>query len=200
MNNGADTKKIESLNDMQTLIDPHHKKPLRRAKTVGDLTQQNVDTIAELEKISQLERTTGEILADKFASMVGSWKFIILQSTLLIIWVIFNIVAWAHHWDPYPFILLNLVLSFQAAYASPIIMMSQNRQAKIDERRNRLDLQINLLAEQENTEILRMLRKLCKKLEIEIHDSTLTALEQNIKPGEIYKEIEESVEVKQVFK
>src|SRR5207247_7432952 len=97
---------------------------------------------------------------------------------LLLVWLVLNLVGWFYHWDPYPFILLNLALSFQAAYASPIIMMSQNRQAKLDERRNRLDLQINLLAEQENTEMLKLLRLLCKKSGIRVDEARRKALEQ----------------------
>ena len=112
--------------------------------------------------------TRGERVADLFAAIVGSWAFIVIQTVLLVIWVTLNLMAWQNKWDPYPFILLNLALSFQAAYASPIIMMSQNRQAKMHERRNRLDLQINLLAEQEITEMLRLLHKICARLEIEV--------------------------------
>jgi uncharacterized membrane protein len=59
---------------------------------------------------------------------MGSWRFIIIQSLLLAGWIGLNVMGWLAHWDPYPFILLNLVLSFEAAYAAPIIMMSQNRQ------------------------------------------------------------------------
>jgi len=102
----------------------------------------------------------GECVADGVAAAIGSWTFIITQSVLLALWMVLNIIAWIHHWDPYPFILLNLALSFQAAFAGPIIMMSQNRQTRQAEQRNRLDLQINLLAEQESTEILRLFRSL----------------------------------------
>jgi uncharacterized membrane protein len=73
--------------------------------------------------------TLGARAADRFASAMGSWTFIIIQSVILMIWIALNVVAWIRHWDPYPFILLNLTLSFQAAYAAPIIMMSQNRQS-----------------------------------------------------------------------
>jgi uncharacterized membrane protein len=66
--------------------------------------------------------TPGAMLADRVAETVGSWRFIIIQSVLLGIWIILNMLALINHWDPYPFILLNLVLSFQAAYAAPIIM------------------------------------------------------------------------------
>lgn len=89
-------------------------------------------------------------------------------------WVIANVVHAIKPWDPYPFILLNLALSFQAAYASPIIMMSQNRQAKLSDERNHLALQIALLAEQEDTETLLLLRKICGKLHIS-HENELTA-------------------------
>jgi uncharacterized membrane protein len=81
--------------------------------------------------------------------VMGSWRFIIIQSGLLTVWVGLNVVAYVNHWDPYPFILLNLMLSFQAAYAAPIIMMSQNRQAAVDRREAKHDYEINLKAELE---------------------------------------------------
>src|SRR4029077_4801215 len=76
--------------------------------------------------------TFGQRIADKVAAMMGSWSFIIVQSVILTVWIILNVIAWISHWDPYPFILLNLALSFQAAYAAPFIMISQNRQAERD--------------------------------------------------------------------
>jgi uncharacterized membrane protein len=93
--------------------------------------------------------TTGEAIADLVAETVGSWRFIILQTVVLGIWIALNLMAAINHWDPYPFILLNLVLSFQAAYAAPIIMMSQNRQSEIDRRRAEHDYRINIKAELE---------------------------------------------------
>lgn len=74
----------------------------------------------------------GARVADRVAATVGSWPFIIVQSAILLVWIALNLTAYVRHWDPYPFILLNLALSFQAAYAAPFIMMSQNRQASID--------------------------------------------------------------------
>jgi len=93
--------------------------------------------------------TRGAVLADWVAETVGSWRFIIIQSVLLGIWIVLNLIAFINHWDPYPFILLNLVLSFQAAYAAPIIMMSQNRQSEIDRRHAEHDYRINVKAELE---------------------------------------------------
>jgi uncharacterized membrane protein len=93
--------------------------------------------------------TTGAAIADYVAATVGSWRFIVIQTIVLAVWIALNIAAVANHWDPYPFILLNLILSFQAAYAAPIIMMSQNRQSEIDRRRAEHDYRINVKAELE---------------------------------------------------
>jgi len=91
----------------------------------------------------------GQRVADTVASTIGSWPFIIVQSVLMALWVSLNVFAWIHHWDPYPFILLNLALSFQAAYAGPFILMSQNRQQDIDRRKAETDYQVNVKAELE---------------------------------------------------
>jgi len=93
--------------------------------------------------------TMGQKIADSVASNMGSWRFIIIQSTILLVWVVLNVTAYVERWDPYPFILLNLALSFQAAYAAPFIMMSQNRQQDIDRISAENDHQINIKAELE---------------------------------------------------
>jgi uncharacterized membrane protein len=93
--------------------------------------------------------TTGQRVADTVAATMGSWRFIIIQSTILILWIVLNVTAYFRSWDPYPFILLNLALSFQAAYAAPFIMMSQNRQQDIDRKNAAADYQINVKAELE---------------------------------------------------
>ena len=93
--------------------------------------------------------TFGQRIADAVAAGMGSWTFIIIQSGLLLIWIVLNVTAYIQHWDPYPFILLNLALSFQAAYAAPFIMMAQNRQQDIDRREAESDHKINIKAELE---------------------------------------------------
>lgn len=85
-------------------------------------------------KYGNKEETFGERIADKVVAIIGSWKFIIIQSSLLLIWILINS-AWiifGRAFDPYPFILLNLALSFQAAFASPLILMASNRSASKD--------------------------------------------------------------------
>ena len=93
--------------------------------------------------------TLGQRIADAVATVMGSWSFIIVQSAILFVWITANLVGAIRGWDPYPFILLNLALSFQAAYAAPVIMMSQNRQQDIDRKAAENDYRINVKAELE---------------------------------------------------
>jgi uncharacterized membrane protein len=91
----------------------------------------------------------GDKLADKVANGMGSWAFIIWQSIIVIMWMVLNVVGFIQHWDVYPFILLNLIFSTQAAYAAPIIMMSQNRQNQRDREHAEHDYQTNIEAKKE---------------------------------------------------
>lgn len=111
-----------------------------------------------INKEFQKHVTTGQRVADWVAKVVGSWPFIIYQSILIIIWLALNsylayMIAsepgYLKAWDPYPFILLNLLLSFQAAYTGPVVMMSQNRQAEKDRLMAEHDYAINKKAEEE---------------------------------------------------
>ena len=93
--------------------------------------------------------TRGQRLADGVAATIGSWRFILIQSSAIVLWISGNVWFGASSWDPYPFILLNLLLSFQAAYTAPAIMMSQNRQSEMDRRHAQNDYEINVKAELE---------------------------------------------------
>lgn len=104
--------------------------------------------------------TTGQRVADRFALGIGSWPFIITQTVAVCFWVVLNLTAWARHWDPYPFILLNLMFSVQAAYAGPIIMMSQNRQSERDRAQAQADYDTNTKAELETGQILEHLDRI----------------------------------------
>lgn len=98
-------------------------------------------------------RTWGERLADSVAAGMGSWKFIIIQTIFVILWMMSNVIGIIYHWDPFPFILLNLLFSTQAAYAAPIIMMSQNRQADRDRAQAEADYETNRRAKEEIEEL-----------------------------------------------
>jgi uncharacterized membrane protein len=107
-------------------------------------------------------------LADQIASFIGSWTFIIIQSTILTIWILINVIGLVNY-DPYPFILLNLFLSFEAAYATPLILMSSTRQAEQD----RIHLMKDVALDQESNLVI---KKLAEDIRID-----KTALEYIIK-------------------
>jgi uncharacterized membrane protein len=125
-------------------IHEHEFKLLRELRELRKSVRLNAQHLANKDDLR-----LGQRLADGFAATMGSWKFIIIQSIILVAWVGLNITGWIKAWDPYPFILLNLALSFQAAYAAPIIMMSQNRQQDIDRKAAENDYKINVKAELE---------------------------------------------------
>jgi len=124
---------------------------------IDDMNKEVVDSIIENKILSEgfkldgsVNLTSGQKLADKIAEFGGSWSFIIVFFSFIILWMLTNIVLLgSHSYDPYPFILLNLILSCIAAIQAPIIMMSQNRQEQKDRKRNEQDYKINLKAELE---------------------------------------------------
>lgn len=107
--------------------------------------------------------TLKDIAADRVARTVGSWSFILVQTVIVVSWVAANIHL-THPWDPYPFILMNLVMSLQAAYTAPIIMMSQNRQNAIDRIDANLDYEINRLTSRGVQQILERLDEHAREL------------------------------------
>jgi uncharacterized membrane protein len=117
-------------------IEPHI------ASLLSQRTSRNVNVLRD-----EARRTLGERMADRLAAGAGSWKFIIIFLSLLAVWMAVNAVGWIHHWDPYPFILLNLILSCVAAIQAPIILMSQSREEARDRIRAQADYEINLKAE-----------------------------------------------------
>jgi uncharacterized membrane protein len=108
-------------------------------------------------------RTFGQKAADAVTKWAGSWTFILSFFIVLGLWVSANIFMWINQWDPYPFILLNLVLSCLAAIQAPIILMSQNRQAQRDRIKAEFDYRINKKAEKEIQEIKKMLKNYFEK-------------------------------------
>jgi uncharacterized membrane protein len=147
-------------------IQPDHKQTAAPAELLSEHEQQQLDLLRAHRRTHRHRHgqaahpaaplhflpvgpTRGQRFADKVASTIGSWRFILFQSTAIAIWITGNALAGRGAWDPYPFILLNLLLSFQAAYTAPAIMMSQNRQSELDRRHAESDFEINIKAELE---------------------------------------------------
>jgi uncharacterized membrane protein len=104
--------------------------------------------------------TLGQKISDRLANGMGSWAFIIIQTIFVIAWMTLNILGFVLHWDPYPFILLNLLFSTQAAYAAPIIMMAQNRQNERDRYHAAEDFRTNVAAKKEIEEMQQALHRI----------------------------------------
>ena len=118
------------------------------------------------------EATFGERLADKVATVIGSWPFLIIQTVLILIWVTLNVIGIINHWDPYPFILLNLCFSLQAAYTGPILLVAGNRQSQLDRLRLEHTAEVEEASEKMTIEILK---------EIETNTEATVRILQHIK-------------------
>ncbi|HLX61850.1 MAG TPA: DUF1003 domain-containing protein [Planctomycetota bacterium] len=116
----------------------------RRLYNNDKLLRQSVSR--NVNKVIDEKQTLGQLIADRFAAVMGSWTFIVLQTLAIALWIVFNTIS-SRSFDIFPFVFLNLVLGFQAAYAAPIIMMSQNRQSEKDRLVAEIDHEVNVKAE-----------------------------------------------------
>jgi uncharacterized membrane protein len=141
--------------------------------------EHNHPPVRELIEIDTGPTTQGEKFADWVYKNIGSWRFILIQSILVVVWVILNATAYIRAWDPYPFIFMNLIFSLQAAYTASLIMMSQNRQDKLKAHNDYL---MNLRAEEESRAVLENLAAQDKALQ-EIYRELLELRKETAKPA-----------------
>jgi uncharacterized membrane protein len=160
------------------------------------VTKENVRAVAELEKSASANRNNADFFADAITRFVGSMLFVYLHLLWFGVWIGFNslsAVPQTWHFDPYPFTFLTFVVSLEAIFLSTFILISQNHEERLARRRNQLDLQINLLAEQETTKIIQMLEVLHEHFGLEV-DPEIKQFETKISPGDIVREIESRLE------
>lgn len=143
------TEKSHTSQSSPIAIEEQRQLKLLRAHRRAHRQKQPPHPLAAPEHFELVTPTRGQRLADAVATTIGSWRFIIIQSTAITLWITGNVISGSGAWDPYPFILLNLLLSFQAAYTAPAIMMSQNRQSELDRKHAENDYEINVKAELE---------------------------------------------------
>ena len=157
--------------DLQELITKHPHAAIdlltmvgRRLRATDELLRTHVSRNANVEDEDRM--TFGERIADKVAAFGGSWTFIFTFAAILFFWMLAN-AAWLNHapWDPYPFILLNLVLSTLAALQAPVIMMSQNRQSQKDRIKSDLDYEVNMKAELEVAHLHNKIDKIYERIQ-----------------------------------
>lgn len=162
-------------------------------RDVTDVTRRNVAAMRRLEEAAMANCSRGDRFASFVSRVCGTMTFVVVHAIFFGGWIAFNALPGLPHFDPYPFTFLVLVVSLEAIFLSTFILISQNYELRISERRNQLDLQINLLSEQENTKMLQMLEAIAHKVGAGVEDDPqVRALEQATRPEALVKQIEEA--------
>lgn len=171
--------------------------PDERRPLVEHQIQKNVRAIEKIESEAQSGRTGSEVVSDAIAKFCGSIRFVYFHVVWFVIWVGWNatpLTPRALKFDPVPFGILTLVVSLEAIFLSTFILISQNRQEEIAQKRERLDLQITMLAEQEDTRLLRIVRQIAEQMGIDCTDEDEGDLEAATDPQEVVRNIERMAE------
>ena len=161
---------------------------------LNDLLQKNVTVIRQIEESAQKNRSRTTKIADAIAAFCGSIMFVYVHMAWFVVWLTINTIPAVpkrYRFDPPPFSNLTLVVSLEAILLSTVILISQNRQQAISEQRNHLDLQINLLAEQETSEIIKLLTIITDKVGAEISDERISAMINDTDPIEVVKSLDQ---------
>lgn len=166
------------------------------SKSIDELTGRNLHTIIERERAAKSDHSLGELIAAHIASFCGSMPFIWIHVVWFGIWVLLNTSPMlARPFDPFPFPLLTFSVSLEAIFLSAFILISQNHETRMSEQRSHLDLQINLLTEQENTQMLKMLRSIAVKVGADFEEHPdLAALEQATLPERLLEQIDQATQ------
>lgn len=158
-------------------------------------TLRNITEICELEKKALARRSVSARIGDAIATLAGKMWFIVMHLLWFAIWLSLNMKTHgATTFDPFPFSLLTMIVSLESIFLSLFILMSENRSSRVADERNHLDLQINLLAEHENTKMLRMLQALCEYHNLPIgNDPEINALTQKTDVKDVLSELKDNL-------
>ena len=174
----------------------------RNGSSVEELTEQNVEKVTQLEESARRHRTPSDRIAEAIANFCGSMTFVWVHVVWFGGWIVLNLIPGLPHFDQFPFTFLTLVVSLEAIFLSTFILISQNLETRITERRSHLDLQLNMLGEQENTKMIAILLAIAEKVGVDLsHDPHLAALSEETMPERLVEQIkareENSVKGKQ---
>jgi len=167
------------------------------SESLATLTQRNIESIAQMETTEAAKRSPADCIADAITRFCGSMAFIYVHLAWFGGWILWHFVPrlpQALRFDPYPFQFLTFVVSLEAIFLSTFILISQNRQSRIAELRNHLDLQINLLSEQENSKVLAMLEALLQYHGLVQPDPEVASLAEATAPDMLVEQIEKTLE------
>ncbi len=163
-------------------------------ESIDKLTDRNLQAILHKERLVQSDTTRGQRFAAFVAAFCGSMTFVWIHVVIFTLWIAYNTSPWvAIHPDPLPFTFLNFALSIEAIFLSAFILISQNQEARMDKQRSQLDLQINLLTEQGNTQMLKMLRSIADKVGADFEEHPdMQLMEQATQPERLLDQINEA--------
>jgi uncharacterized membrane protein len=170
-----------------------HRSSYRTPRDAEELTRHNVEAMRRLEELAKAQRGFADRMAEFVAAFCGSINFVWIHVVVFAVWLTWNALPGTHHFDPYPFTFLTLCVSLEAIFLSSFILIAQNYEMRVTERRSQLDLQINLLAEQENTKALQLLESIAKKVGATTgDDAEVRALEHATRPEVLAQQIEDA--------
>lgn len=166
----------------------------RSAREVADVTRANVDAMRQLDELEHRKRGLADRVADVVARACGHIAFVLTHFVAMLAWVLWNTLAPEDlRVDPFPFTFLTMWASVEAIFLTSFVLISQNYQMRMSERRNQLDLQINLLAEQENSKMLLLLEDIAKHVgALQEDDPEVNVLVQATEPEKLAKQIDEA--------
>lgn len=165
----------------------------RSPRSVADVTRHNVQAMRKLDELARTQRSFADRVAAFVAQFCGSITFVWIHVAIFAAWLLFNALPGMPHFDPYPFTFLTLCVSLEAIFLSSFILIAQNYDMRVSERRSQLDLQINLLVEQEATKTLKLLEAVAKKVGASVEDDPeIRALEEATRPETLARQIEEA--------
>jgi uncharacterized membrane protein len=167
--------------------------PADRGSQAAGAIRQNIQAVAKLEDEFLRNRTRADRIADAVGVFAGSLKFLVLHIAGYGFWIVVNLgwIPGLHRFDPFPFMLLSLVVSLEAIFLSTFVLMKQNRMSRREDLRAHLDLQINLLSEREMTLVLQMLQRISTRLGARLSTKELDELSEDTSVEELANELKE---------
>jgi len=163
----------------------------QNGQSVEELTQQNVERVSKLEEAAREQRTATDRIAEAIANFCGSMTFVWVHVIWFGGWILLNVIPGIRHVDPFPFTFLTLIVSLEAIFLSTFILISQNLETRLSERRSHLDLQLNMLSEQENTKMIAILISIAEKVGADVSSyPNLEALSEDTLPERLAEQIE----------
>jgi len=155
--------------------------------------RQNIDAVRKLEEEFSRDRTLSDRVADLVGGFGGSLKFVAFHALFFGGWIVWNTVSGMRKFDPFPFMLLSLVVSLEAIFLSTFVLMKQNRMSKREDLRAHLDLQINLLSEREMTLVLQLLQRISTRLGVRLSTQEIEELSAETSVEELASQLRETL-------